>query len=223
VNAPATPAVGTGVVLGAERLAHRYVGTRGLETVSFAVGAPGVVAVTGANGSGKSTLLRIVSGLLHPTHGASVLRIDGRDIAPAQRRHHVGLATPELSFYPEFTCHENLEFAAQAHGLEAPADAAAVALERVGLTARAHDRVSVLSSGMKQRLRLSFALLHRPRVLLLDEPGAHMDEEGRRVLEAFIADHAREGLVIIATNEAREWELAERRIELTGSGLGGPA
>jgi heme exporter protein A len=213
----------TGVVLAAERLAHRYSGRRGLEPVSFSVDAPGVVAVTGANGSGKSTLLRIVSGLLRPTHGAATLRIDGHDVEPAQRRRHIGLATPELSFYPEFTCHENLEFAAQAHGLDAPAAAADAALERVGLAVRAHDRVSALSSGMKQRLRLSFALLHRPRVLLLDEPGAHMDEEGRQVMEAFVASHAREGLVIIATNEAREWTLAQRRIELTGSGLGGPA
>jgi heme exporter protein A len=76
---------------------------------------------------------------------------------------------------------------------------------------------------MKQRLRLGFAILHRPPVLLLDEPGAHMDEEGRGVLEAFVAQHAREGLVLLATNEEREWRLAERRIELAGRGLGDPA
>jgi ABC-type multidrug transport system ATPase subunit len=223
VTSAAPAAVGTSVVLSAERLSHRYSGRRGLEPLSFSLAAPGAVAVTGANGSGKSTLLRIVSGLLHPTGGTSTLRVDGHDIAPPQRRHHIGLATPELSFYPEFTCHENLAFAAEAHGLAAPAGAAEAALSRVGLSARAHDRVSALSSGMKQRLRLSFALLHRPRVLLLDEPGSHMDEEGRQVMEAFVAEHAREGLVLIATNEAREWRLAERRIELTGSGLGDPA
>jgi len=218
VAAPATA-----VSLSARDLAHRYAGRRGLSPVSFEVAAPGVVAVTGANGSGKSTLLRIVSGLLRPSHGALRLTHDGRDVAPVERRRHVGLATPELAFYPEFTAHENLAFAAEAHGLAGPAAAADAALARVGLTARAHDRVSALSSGMKQRLRLAFALLHRPPLLLLDEPGAHMDEEGRGVLEAFVADHARTGLVLIATNEEREWRLAERRIELAGRGLGDPA
>lgn len=211
------------VTLAGRDLAHRYSGKRGLQKVAFAVEAPGVVAVTGANGSGKSTLLRIVSGLLRPTDGAVTLTVDGREVPAAERRRFAGLATPELAFYPEFTCHENLHFAAQAHGLEAPSRAADEALARVGLTPRAHDRVSALSSGMKQRLRLAFALLHRPPLLLLDEPGAHMDEEGRRVMEAFVAGHAREGLVLIATNEEREWRLAERRIELAGRGLGDPA
>ncbi len=211
------------VTLVAEALAHRYAGQRGLQPVAFEVAAPGVVAVTGVNGSGKSTLLRIVSGLLRPTAGRTRLVHDGREIALPDRRRHVGLATPELAFYPEFTCHENLTFAAEAHALPEPDAAAMTALERVGLRPRAHDRVSALSSGMKQRLRLAFALLHRPPVLLLDEPGAHMDEEGRGVMEAFVAEHARTGLVLIATNEEREWRLAGRRIELAGRGLGDPA
>ncbi len=221
--APAATAVATAVTIAAERLAHRYGGRRGLQPVSFEVAAPGVVAVTGANGSGKSTLLRILSGLLRPTDGVVRLIRDGREILPADRRRHVGLATPELAFYPEFSSHENLAFAASAHGLAAPAAAARAALERVGLGARADDRVAALSSGMKQRLRLAFALLHRPPVLLLDEPGSHMDEEGRRVMEGFVAEHARSGLVLIATNEEREWRLAGRRIELVGRGLGDPA
>jgi heme exporter protein A len=211
------------LTLSGRDVAHRYAGKRGLQRVAFEVAAPGVVAVTGANGSGKSTLLRIVAGLLRPTDGAVALTVDGREVPGPERRHHIGLATPELAFYPEFTCHENLAFAAEAHGLAGPAQAADEALARVGLTPRAHDRVSALSSGMKQRLRLAFALLHRPPLLLLDEPGAHMDEEGRQVMEAFVAGHARTGLVLIATNEEREWRLAERRIELAGRGLGDPA
>jgi heme exporter protein A len=93
-------------------------------------------------------------------------------------------------------------------------------LEEVGLGARLHDRVSVLSSGMKQRLRLAFALLHRPPLLLLDEPGSHLDEEGRDLVERIVAARAREGLVVIATNDEREWGLAAQRIELRGCGLG---
>jgi heme exporter protein A len=211
------------VSVAAAALAHRYGGRRGLHPVSFEAAAPGLVAVTGANGSGKSTLLRILAGLLSPTDGGLEVVRDGRAIAAAERRRHVGLASPELAFYPEFTAFENLAFAAEAHGLTEPGHAARAALDRIGLLPRAHDRVGALSSGMKQRLRLAFAILHRPPVLLFDEPGAHMDEDGRGVMEAFVAEHARTGLVLIATNEEREWRLAERRIELAGRGLGDPA
>jgi heme exporter protein A len=202
---------------------HFYYARRGLERVSFAVRGPGCVAITGANGSGKSTLLRIVAGLLRPRHGEVVMEIAGRRLAAAERRHAVGLASPELSFYDDLTVGENLIFAAEARGLAGPAEAAGRALARVGLESRAADRVLALSSGMKQRLRIAFALLHEPPVLLLDEPGSHLDEDGRRVNERLIGDFRGERLVVLATNDEREGRLADQRIELRGRGLGHPA
>ncbi|MEK7823812.1 MAG: ABC transporter ATP-binding protein [Candidatus Eisenbacteria bacterium] len=219
----ASAAPDTAVALEARDLTHRYGRRIGLEPVSFALGAPGVVAITGANGSGKSTLLRIVAGLLRATGGTAVLTVEGHAIAPAERRCWVGYAAPELSFYDELSVEENLVFAAEARGLDAPAAAAAAALARVGLDSRAGDRVPALSSGMKQRLRLAFALLHRPPVLLLDEPGSHMDDEGRATLAGLVEQERRARLVLIATNDEREWRLAEQRIELRGRGLGHPA
>ena len=85
------------------------------------------------------------------------------------------------------------------------------------------DRVTALSSGMVQRLRLAFALLHRPPVLLLDEPGSHLDDDGRAMVARVVDQERRTGIVLIATNDEREWRLAEQRIELRGSGLGHPA
>ena len=143
-------------------------------------------------------------------------------MAPALRRRVVGLASPELSFYDEFTVGENLGFVAEARGLEEGTGGVRAALDRVGLLERIDDRVAALSSGMKQRLRLAFALLHRPPVLLLDEPGSHLDEVGRAVTEAIVAQHRTEGLVLLATNDQRERELADSRVELRG-GLGRPA
>ena len=140
----ATPAV----VLEAEALEHRYGPGRGLDPVSFSVAAACAVAITGPNGAGKSTLLRIVAGLLRPSGGRCALALDGRPVAAAERRRLVGLASPELAFYDELTCAENLAFAAEARGLAAPRPAALAALERVGLAARAGDRVAALSSGM---------------------------------------------------------------------------
>ncbi len=221
VETHATPT--TTVALETRDLSHRYGRRTALEPLSFALAAPGAAAVTGPNGSGKSTLLRIVAGLLRGSRGGCTLAVGGRTIAPAERRRYVGFASPELAFYDELTVAENLTFVAETRGMGAPAASAAAALDRVGLASRADDRVSALSSGMKQRLRLAFAVLHRPPVLLLDEPGSHMDEEGRAMLARLVEQERRAGLVLIATNEEREWRLAEQRIELRGRGLGHPA
>jgi len=206
------------------KLTHRY-GRRStaVRDLDFEFEAPGAVAVTGANGSGKSTLLRIIAGLLRPSAGASHVSVAGRDHAPKERRHVLGLVTPELEFYEEFTATENLVFAAEAQRLDAPARAAATALERVGLGARSADRVSAFSSGMKQRLRLAFALLHEPPILLLDEPGSHLDEAGREGVRDVVARFAARGLVLLATNDPEEIQLAACRLELNGHGLGDPA
>jgi heme exporter protein A len=222
--APLAPAA-TAVRLAASGVAHRYGARIALEPLSFDLAAPGIVAVTGANGAGKSTLLRIVAGLLRPARGTTALEVGGETVAPALRRIHVGLASPELAFYEELTAGENLAFAAETRGLTGPHAAVREALATVGLLARADDRVAALSSGMKQRLRLAFAILHRPALLLLDEPGSHLDEAGREVSERICREHARHGLVLLATNDPREMALASRRIELEtrhGRGLGDP-
>ena len=212
------------ISVSASGLSHRY-GRRatGVERLEFAFDGPGVVAVTGANGSGKSTLLRIIAGLLRATTGDVRLSVGGHDVPRPLRRQRVGLATPELAFYEEFTGVENLVFAAQTHGLGAPHDAALKALAQVGLVSRGADRVAAYSSGMKQRLRLAFALLHEPPLLLLDEPGSHLDDEGRVAVREVVRSQAAHGLVFLATNDPQEVQLAERRLELVARGLGDPA
>jgi heme exporter protein A len=211
------------VVLEARELQHRYGARVGLQPVSFRASSPGVLAIRGANGSGKSTLLRILAGLLRPSHGAATLTIDGAATKLAARRQWTGFAAPDLAFYSELGAAENLRFAAEARGLEHPAEAVSEALRRVGLASRAGDRVSALSSGMVQRLRLAFALLHQPPVLLIDEPQNHLDEEGRNAWAELVRSERSRRLIVIATNEEREWTLADESVELRGRGLGGPA
>lgn len=219
MNGAAAPTVR----LAATDVKHRFGPRVAVQAISFELTAPGVVAVTGENGSGKSTLLRILSGLLRPSGGATSFQVAGVEVPGRLRRNHVGLATPELSFYEEFTATENLEFIAETRGLQGRSGAVDEALEAVGLARRAEDRVGAFSSGMKQRLRLAFAILHRPAVLMLDEPGSHLDAAGRAVVERIVLSNAATSLVLIATNDAQEIQLAERRIELRGRGLGDPS
>ena len=204
-------------------LTHRYGARVALEPLSFEAAGPGVVAVTGENGSGKSTLLRIVAGLLRPSGGRVTLSEGAAEVGAKVRHRVVGLATPELHFYEEFSARENLRFAAEARVLPDAAAAVSRALASVGLESRASDRVSDFSSGMKQRLRLAFAVLHDPLLVLLDEPGSHLDEAGRTVVRQITERIGRERLVMLATNDSREMDLAGTRIELRGRGLGDPS
>jgi ABC-type multidrug transport system ATPase subunit len=220
--APEAPGSPRAVRIEARSLAHRFGARVALEPQTFTI-ERGIVAVTGPNGSGKSTLLRIVAGLLRPSEGECIVTVEGREVPPAARRLHAGLVSPELSFYEELSVIENLTFAAEARGLSAPGSAARAALERGGLAMRSADRAGALSSGLVQRLRLAFAALGKPPLLLLDEPGSHLDEDGRARLESWIREAAREGVVLLATNDEREWRLAERCIQLRGRDLGHPS
>ena len=171
-------------------------------------GAP--LAVVGANGSGKSTLLKVLAGVLEPSGGTVTLTVDGA--AVADRAHRVGLASPEVRGYDALSAREMMAFIARVRGLPDASARAQRALDRVGLGARTDDRVATYSTGMRQRLRLATALVHDPPLLLLDEPGATLDDEGRRLVAELVADSAR--LVVVATNDPGEAAMCAQRISL---------
>jgi heme exporter protein A len=208
------------VTLEVEGLEHRYGGRRGLLEVSFALRSPGALVVTGANGSGKTTLMRALAGLLRPERGSHRLQVDGRLIPPARRFERVGLVAVDMALYEELTARENLEFFASARGLADPRGTARAGLALVGLERRADDRVGAFSSGMRQRLKLAFALQHEPALLLLDEPGSHLDEDGRALVAVLAEAQARRGLLVMATNDEREIPAYAQRVQLRGGGLG---
>jgi len=153
-----------------------------------------VLLVTGANGSGKSTLLRCLAGLLAPDAGEIELAEEGRPVAAGERRFRVGYLAPDLAFYEALTTLENLRFFARLRRVD-PARAAAL-LDRVGLP---HDRAAgALSSGMLQRLRWCWAVLHRPAVLLADEPFQNLDDPGCRVARELLDEQLERGLAVVA-------------------------
>lgn len=180
--------------------------------LAFTAVAGEPLAVVGANGSGKSTLLKLLAGVLTPTAGEVRLTLDGRAVPPEERPHRVGFVAPYLQLYEAFSARENLRFLAAARRLpEAGARVAAV-LDRVGLGARADDRLATYSTGMRQRLRLAAALLHDPPVLLLDEPSATLDAAGRALVASLVASS--EAVVVVATNDEAEAALCARAVAL---------
>ena len=143
-----------------------------------------VVLLSGANGAGKTTLLRLVAGLV-PLHSGTATVL-GHDLAEDREgaRPAIGLVGHETFCYDDLTVRENLRFAAKA--VRKPVEAADAALERVGLLAQAGVEHARLSAGQRRRLALAVALAREPRLLLLDEPHAGLDAEGREVLDAVV-------------------------------------
>jgi len=181
--------------------------------------APGeVLAVTGPNGSGKSTLLAILSGLLRPTKGSVRYLLPGeRELERAQWRRILGAVAPAMSLYEELDALENLRFFARVRGLQGAEDRCRSCLERVALDPGRRTLVAGFSTGMRQRLKIAQAMLHRPLVLFLDEPGSNLDPDGRSWLEGWVHEERAAGTtVVLATNDPREMEWGTRRVALAG-------
>ncbi|MDP3047506.1 MAG: ABC transporter ATP-binding protein [Chloroflexota bacterium] len=172
------------------------------------------LVITGANGSGKSTLVRVLCGLARPSRGQVVVHVDGVALAPADCRAEIGLVAPDLSLYGEQTAEENLSFFARVRGLELTKQDFGCMLERVGLAGRGGDPVSEYSSGMRQRLKYAHALLHRPRLLFLDEPTANLDEAGSAIVADIIAEQKTRGILVLATNEPEEVAFGDEVLRL---------
>ena len=175
----------------------------------------GLLAVAGKNGSGKTTLLKILAGLMRPSSGRVRVERDGRPLAGEERRLAVGWAGPDLSFYGELTALENLRFFRRAAGRTADLSELARRLEEAGLPPEATRRpVAEYSTGMRQRLRLAFARLFDPPVLLLDEPMAGLDADGREMVLGAVARLRSESAVVLASNDERDFGEPDQRIDL---------
>jgi heme exporter protein A len=195
-----------------EGLRRRFGRLAVLEGVSGSVAAGEALLVTGANGSGKSTLLRCLAGLLAPDSGSIEYREEGRKLDAAERRRSVGYVAPDLAFYEELTVAENLVFFSRLRRVE-PGRAGQL-LERLGLTPE--RPVGACSSGMRQRLRWAWALLHRPRLLLLDEPFQNLDAPGESATRALLDEHLERdgGLAVVANPSSLEVGRVAARIDL---------
>ncbi len=165
--------------------------------------------MVGPNGAGKTTLLRLLAGLARPSAGTVL--IDGAPLTrePSSRR-GIGLLSHQSHLYDDLTPLENLGFTARLHGLSKPAEAAERALASVGLADRAQSAIRSLSRGMVQRVTIAAALLHGPKILLLDEPFTGLDPaSSSQVASILSAEQARGSALVLVSHDVHEsWDLA---------------
>jgi len=199
--------------LEAENLSKSYGRTALFSDLTFRVES-GLTAIQGKNGSGKTTLLKILASLLRPGGGSVRVRRKDRELAGDEKRLAIGWSGLDLAFYEDFSARENLIFFRRAAGGIAPPEEIDRFLAAVGLALAADQRVGAFSTGMKQRLRIAFALLFDPPILLLDEPMAGLDAEGREIVAAVIADRRRSGAVVLASNDERDFVEPEQIVRL---------
>lgn len=186
-------------MLGVSNLGKRY-GSRWLfRNLEFRLGSGDCLVVLGENGSGKSTLLKTLVGLLTPTEGK------------VEAKAKVGYSALDLAVYPALSAREHLELSGELRGIPNDADRL---LDYVGLSRAADQLAQEFSTGMRARLKMAIALQAAPQVLVLDEPGAGLDEVGRNLISRVVEDQLKMGVVVLATNDPQERRFASFELEI---------
>jgi ABC-2 type transport system ATP-binding protein len=219
-TALAAASLASGPAIEARGLTKRFGAILALDRLDLLVPRGSIFGLLGPNGAGKTTTIRILTGLARPTSGsASVAGVNVRLDQPELRR-RLGYLDQDPRFYGWMRGRELLELVGRLHGLSGPELRSRVAemLERTGLAAAAERRIGGYSGGMRQRLGIAQALLHRPQLLFLDEPVSSLDPEGRRDLLALIAGLRGEATVVFSTHVLSDVERICDRVAILDRG-----
>jgi ABC-2 type transport system ATP-binding protein len=186
------------IVIEAKNLTKRFDGFTAVDDVSFIVEAGQVVGYLGPNGSGKTTTIRMLLGLLLPTEGEA--QVLGYDVVRQYEeiRKRVGYMSQKFALYRELTVGENLSFYAGVYGIH-DRNRRQEVLRLVGLSSLADEKVGELSTGLRQRVALATAIVHRPQLLFLDEPTSGVDPTARRAFWDLIYTLVDEGVTALVT------------------------
>ncbi|MEK5477834.1 ABC transporter ATP-binding protein [Paenibacillus sp. FSL R5-0407] len=204
--------------LSVTQLIKKFGSRTAVKGISFELEEGGCTALLGPNGAGKTTTLRMLAGLLSPTSGS--VAIDGKGTSEIASRNQIGYLPQHPSFYGWMTGKEYVVYAAGLSGMngkQASAEADMI-LEKVGLKDAARRRISGYSGGMKQRLGLAQALVHRPRLLLLDEPVSALDPLGRREVMDLLQQLRQETTILLSTHVLHDAEEVCDRIIMLRNG-----
>jgi ABC-2 type transport system ATP-binding protein len=200
------PVTATSAVLSCRGLCKRYGGLVAVDDVSFDIAPGETYGLLGPNGAGKTTAISIVAGVL--TRDAGEVTVDGQQVSirSAAGKERIGYVPQDVAVYPDLTGRENLRFFARMYGLRGAAARERIdeVLQTVGLAERAGDRVATYSGGMKRRINIAVGLLHRPRLLILDEPTVGVDPQSRNAILEAIEALSEQGLAVLYTTHYME-------------------
>ncbi len=193
-------------ILEVRQVSKSFSEIRAAAEVSFAVAAGEIYGLLGPNGAGKTTCISMIAGLLRPDSGQ--VMVEGADFwsNPARAQRIMGVVPQEIALYEELTGRENLEFWGRLAGLRAheARPRATEVLEALALVDRAKDPVKTYSGGMKRRINIGCALMHRPRLLLLDEPTVGIDPQARMNILDFVRRLCSDGTAVLYTTHYLE-------------------
>lgn len=194
----------TGLSLKISAVSKRYGQTAALADVSLEVQERTCFGLLGPNGAGKSTLIRSVVGCVRPNSGT--ITLFGQPARSPMAKSSIGWVPQDLALYPRLTCRENLQTFGRYQGLRSKPLGEAIrwCLDWAGLSDRANNTVMTLSGGMKRRLNLAAGVIHRPRLVLLDEPTVGVDPQSRNRIFDMVSDLRSEGATIIYTTHYME-------------------
>ncbi|MBN1937331.1 MAG: ATP-binding cassette domain-containing protein [Anaerolineae bacterium] len=197
-------------ILQAHNLVKKYGDFTAVQGISFDVQEGEIFSLLGPNGAGKTTTISMLSTLYAPTGGDA--SIGGHSVTkePMAVRQLIGVVPQELALYDDLTARENLKFWGQMYGLSGKAlsDRIVEVLEQIDLTDKAKDRVKTYSGGMKRRVNIGVGLLHKPRLLFMDEPTVGIDPQSRRAILDTVKELNRQGMTVLYTTHYME-EAAE--------------
>jgi ABC-2 type transport system ATP-binding protein len=187
-------------VIEVDGLTRSYGETLAVDGLSFTVEAGEVLGLVGPNGAGKTTTLRSLAGILPPTSGR--IRLAGHDLAadPVAAKRHLAFIPDEPHLFEHLSAAEHLEFVARLYGVEDAEARASELMETLELTEHREKLPEQLSRGMKQKLMVACALLHRPRALILDEPLTGLDPAGMRQMKRTILAQAEGGAAVLLSS-----------------------
>lgn len=204
------------VMLAADGLVRAFGDLVAVDGVSFEVAESETYGLLGPNGAGKTTTISMVAGLLPPDAGSVTVAGHPMSTKTVGAKALVGLVPQELALYPDLTGEENLSFFGRLYGMNGSSldERVGDVLELVGLDGRRRDRASEYSGGMKRRLNIAIGLLHRPSLLILDEPTVGVDPQSRNSILEAVEALSREGMAVLYTTHYMEE--AERLCDRVG-------